>query len=67
MVVPPDRKVTVPAGTPVVDGVTVALKVIDSPNSDGFSEVVNFVVVESASVTKETAVEMLVPKSVDPP
>jgi hypothetical protein len=67
MVVAPDRKVTAPVGVPAVEGVTVALNVTDSPKSDGFSEEVNLVVVESTSVTKETADDVLVSKSVDPP
>ena len=32
----PSLKVTVPVGVPDVDGVTVAVKVTDAPNVDGF-------------------------------
>ena len=63
----PDRKDTVPVGVPAVVDFTVAVKVTDSPKSDGFSEEVKFVVVEASSVTKETAGEVLFSKSADPP
>ncbi len=46
-VVAPSKKVTVPVGVPVAGGltVTVAVKVADCPNTDGFSDELSVVVV----------------------
>lgn len=37
----PSRKVTVPVGVPVVEGLTIAVNVTDCPSGDGFAEEVS--------------------------
>jgi hypothetical protein len=45
MTVVPSLSVTVPVGVPVVDDLTVAVKVTGCPNVDGFSDETTVVVV----------------------
>jgi len=56
----PSRKVTEPVAVPAVAGVTVAVRLTDCPTVDGFSEEATLLVVAAASVTSETAVDVLV-------
>ena len=43
----PSRNVTVPVGVPVVDELTVAVKVTDCPRSEGFAEDIRTVLVST--------------------
>lgn len=47
-VVVPSRNVTVPVGVPVVDELTVAVRVTDCPTLEGFAEEVRTVLVPAA-------------------
>ena len=64
--VEPSMKVTVPVAVPAVAGVTVAVRVRDCPTVDGFREEATSLVVAAASVTSETAADVLVMKSAFP-
>src|SRR5436190_3258483 len=65
----PSLKSTVPLGVPAPGAVavTVAVKVTDWPNTDGFAEDVTAVVVEAWLTTCDTAELVLVMKFVSPP
>jgi len=64
MFVAPSRKLTAPVGVPAPGAVTVtvAVKVTDCPNTDGFAEDVRLVLVFALLTTCETAVLVLVLK-----
>jgi len=61
MFVAPSRKLTAPVGVPAPGAVTVtvAVKVTDCPNTDGFAEDVRLVLVFALLTTCETAVLVL--------
>jgi hypothetical protein len=61
--VAPSKKFTVPPGVPP-DEVTVAVKVTDWPNVEGFGLEVNAVEVEAGLTTWDTALDVLAAKSV---
>ena len=58
-VVVPFLKVTVPVGVAPVDGVTVAVKVTDAPEVDGFTDEVRVVVVGEGLTTWINGAETL--------
>lgn len=69
MLFAPSMKLTVPVGTPAAGATaaTVAVKVTDWPNTDGFTEETAMVVVLPGLTTCATALEVLAVKLVSPP
>ena len=66
-VVAPSLKVTVPVGVPEVAGFTVAVKVTDWPNPDGFMEEATEVVEAALFTVCVKTDEVLPAKFVSPP
>ena len=69
ILVPPSLNVTVPVGVPEPGplAVTVAVKVIDWPNTDGFALLVTVAVLASRFTVWVMAADVLPPKLVSPP